>query len=699
MSADGRSPLGRLAARHGVEASYEDAWGRLREVSEETLVAVLQALGAPVSSAREAAGVLGGETATAAGSLSLPPVVVAWDGRLPPVPIGPADASRAVGLALALEDGGEAGELLSVEVRDGSATVVAAGALPFGVHELAVASTPGGLGRAGATRKEEPEEITVISAPSRPPAVGPRDWGLFAPAYGLFGEGLEPASFTTLERLGVLAGRRGAAYVATLPLLAEPSRADEPGGRPAPYGPLSRMWWNEGYLDPARDPELAELAGRLGVRAPAGGVDVGARAAALRPALAAALGRLGEHGGERLGRYEQFLADRPDVLAYAQFRAARELEGGDWSRWPVSWRHGLVDERALPPDAVAAHLYAQFACEEQVAAMAGALGENGSGLLFDLPVGCRPDGFDTWAFPGSFATGASIGAPPDGFFRAGQDWGFRPLHPEGERRSGYEVTRGALSHLLRHAAACRLDHAMGLSRLWWIPAGAEPGEGAYVRYRLEETLAVCCLEAWRHGAALVGEDLGTVEASLTEALAAHGVAGMHVAVFDLESEAAHPMEPLSPRPGSAAYVDTHDTATFAGWFTGADLELRRRLGLLGDDLGPLSARRRDARMTLVDRLVASDLLREAEADEPAAVHEALAGELAASAAGLVLVNLEDCFGELDPQNVPGTTGEHANFCRPLARSLQEIERDGRVESTLRRVDRTRRQADLGAAAR
>ncbi len=692
MSDDGPSPLRRLAARHGVEASYEDAWGSVREVSDETLVAVLGALGVPVLSSAEAAGVLGGEATASAGSLSPPPVVVAWDGQLPPVPIGPAAASRAVALALALEDGSEANDLLGIEVRDGSATAVAAGALPFGVHQLAVASPPGGLGRAGATESEAPEEITVISAPSRPPAVGPRDWGLFAPAYGLFGDGLEPASFTALERLGVLAGRRGAAYVATLPLLAEPSRTDDPAGRPAPYGPLSRMWWNEGYLDPARDPELAGLAGRPGVLSDRGGVDVGARAAGLRAALAAALGRLEERGGERLGRYERFLADRPDVLAYARFRAARELEGGDWSRWPVSWRHGLFDERALPAEAVAAHLYAQFACDEQVAAVAGSLGESGSGLLFDLPVGCRPDGFDTWAFPGSFATGASIGAPPDGFFRTGQDWGFRPLHPEGERRSGYEVTRGALAHLLRHAAACRLDHAMGLARLWWIPAGAEPGEGAYVRYRLEETLAVSCLEAWRNGAALVGEDLGTVEASLTDALAAHGVAGTHVAVFDLESEAAHPMEPLSPRPGSAAYVDTHDTATFAGWFTGADLALRRRLGLLGDDLGPLTGRRRDARMTLVDRLVTSDLLQEAEADEPAAVHEALVGELAGSPAGLVIVNLEDCWGELDPQNVPGRT-DHANFCRPLARSLEEIEADARVESTLRRVDRTRRHLD------
>ncbi len=319
--------------------------------------------------------------------------------------------------------------------------------------------------------------------------------------------------------------------------------------------------------------------------------------------------------------------------------------------------------------------------------------QSGAGIMLDLPVGCRADGFDPWAYPESFTDGVTIGAPPDMFFRSGQNWGSRPLDPEGERRSGYAVTDGALRHLLRHAAALRLDHAMGLARLWWIPDGMTAAEGAYVRYRSEELIALCCLEAWRHDASLVGEDLGTVERSFTDSLGDHGIAGMHVAVFDLEAVDADPMEPLSPRPGSVALVDTHDTATFAGWFTGHDIDERTRLGLAEAGSAGTERRRRDAsKRVLVDRLVASDLLAESDVHDARAVHEGLALELAESDAGVVILNLADCLGELEPQNIPGTTREHANFSRVLPESLDEIERDARVLETFRKMSETRPRA-------
>lgn len=699
--------LQRLADRHHVETSYTDAFGERRVVSDESLLAVLQALGEPISNPTDAQSILDGEASQgAAASPRLPAVVVAWDGELPAVEIAPGEARAGLRVALALEDGADAGELVGLEVRHSSTVIVAAEALPFGIHQLAV-STPAGPGTRSSRGGGEPDEITIISAPSRSRPPGPRAWGLFSPTYALWDEpGSDSGDLGSLGRFGTFAARVGASYVSTLPLLAGFSRVEEPDGLPSPYSPISRMWWHEGYLDPLRVPELADLftAERHARPSQAGGAagslcDPSRRSAELLPLLGQAARRLEVAGGNRLAKYQSYLAERPDVLSYGRFRAACERAGIDWRHWPASWRNGLLDERALDPETIAAHTYAQFVTDEQVGETARTIRSAGAEIMLDLPVGCRRDGFDPWAYPDSFANGASIGAPPDRFFSSGQNWGFPPLRPEGEREAGYEVTRGALRHLLRHAGALRLDHVPGVARLWWIPDGLSAAEGAYVSYPAEELMALCCLEAWRTKAALVGEDLGTVDPSLTTELNAHGIAGMHVAVFDLEGENAHPMEPLSPREGSVALVDTHDTATFAGWFSGRDIADRLALGLLAEKEATAERQQRKrAVRTLVDRLIASDLLERAACDDPAAVHEALALELAQSAAGLVMLNVEDCWGELDPQNIPGTTKEHANFCRPLEKSLSEIEQDGRLLTTSTRMRAVRPRAETAPRA-
>ncbi|EQD30377.1 Glycoside hydrolase, family 77, partial [mine drainage metagenome] len=176
----------------------------------------------------------------------------------------------------------------------------------------------------------------------------------------------------------------------------------------------------------------------------------------------------------------------------------------------------------------------------------------GVGLVLDLPVGCAASGYDPWAWPDSYVRDMSIGAPPDAFFTSGQCWGFPPPHPAAERASGYRTTRACLAHGLRHAAALRVDHVLGWSRLWWVPDGTPPDQGAYVRYPLDEILAVASLEAWNARSSLVGEDLGTVERRLRSTLTRHGVAGMDVAVFALEHQ---PTRRLRARRGGVALVD------------------------------------------------------------------------------------------------------------------------------------------------
>ncbi|HTX01502.1 MAG TPA: 4-alpha-glucanotransferase, partial [Acidimicrobiales bacterium] len=231
-----------------------------------------------------------------------------------------------------------------------------------------------------------------------------------------------------------------------------------------------------------------------------------------------------------------------------------------------------------------------------------------------------------------------------------------------------------------------VDHVLGWSRLWWIPAGMPASAGAYVHYHLEELLAVACLESWRHGSRLIGEDLGTVEPALQRALRRHDVAGMRVAVFDLD---ASPDTPLSPPKTTVAYVDTHDTATFAGFLGGSEIDLRASLGLLG----PAAARTARARRAGVRRAIEGRLLgkRPRRGEQPAlAVLAALLEELGRSEAELVLVNLEDLWAEVDPHNVPGTTTEHANFARRLRRSTEDLACDGELLAVLGRLDAARR---------
>jgi 4-alpha-glucanotransferase len=655
--------LAALAREWRIALGYTDAFGKRRRTSTSTLVAVLRALGEPVERPEDAGPALRIRQAAP------PPaeVVVAWDGRLPPW-----FTASAGGLTLELE---------------GGSLVPAAGhgPLPPGVH----------LARDGARRAQ------VIAAPRRAAPWPAGAWGCFAPTYALVDDRRLPrGDLTCLEQLGQLTARLGGRFVATLPLLARHRRL---GGAAAdsPYSPISRMWWDEDLLDLARLPELAgDPRLRPSPPAPA--------SPAWRELLNDGLRRLRAAADHRAAAFQRYLGQRPDLLSYGAYRAAEERTGGPPA--PAAPRArpaplGSPPAPAVPPvsgappvpaadDPVAMRwAYAQWATDAQLGEVAARVAGAGAGLLLDLPVGCDPAGYDPWAHPGAFAAGATIGAPPDRFFVTGQDWDLAPPHPRADREAGYPVLRSVLAHGLRHAAALRVDHVMGMQRLWWIPEGAAPADGAYLGYPAEELLALALLEASRAGAGLVGEDLGTVTPALRRMLAAHQVAGTDVAVFALEDR---PAEPPLPRPKSMSTVDTHDTATFAGWLAGDDVGIRRRLGLL-DEAGAAAALRR--RMADVAAFTArlrgaGSLAGEAT---PVQLLAALLEELGQSAAGVVIATLEDCWAERDPQNVPGTTTEHANFRRPLARSLGQMANDPDLRSVLGRLDRARRSAAAAAA--
>lgn len=676
-------PLEQLAAARGVAVGYTDAFGALHRSSPDTLVAVLAALGEQVERPGDASECLARRRAAAP---QPPPVLVAWDGHFDEATLGafwdtcvpPSTESgqrRQAGrreLQLELEDGSTADGLVAAPSPADQPVLI-----PYGVHRLHARS----------------KSALVISAPIRTRAAEPGSWGVFAPTYALIDERRTgTGDLTCLECLGTLAGGLGASYVSTLPLLADYSTTDDRDAVTSPYSPLSRMWWNEAYLDLSRIPGLDHSA-RADPAAVGGLEEVPAHANVARAGadVLASLARLARPtSGPRRETLDRFLTDRPDVTRYAAFRAAAQTRGIDRGAWPERWRTGdVIAGRDVPESLVQLHVLAQWLTDAQIAEVAASTGARGCRLMLDLPIGCHRDGYDTWAFPSSFAGeasdidaghGVSVGAPPDRFFGNGQDWGFRPLDPEGERCSGYPVVRGALSHLLRHAGALRIDHILGVQRLWWIPAGASPSDGAYVAYPAEELVALACLEAWRRDAVLIGEDLGTVDPCVRRLMADHGIAGMEVGVFDLESR---PGQKLDPPAGACALVDTHDTATFAAWLDGTDIGQRLELGLLDSET---AARARVVRSAatrpLVRRLTGG-------VGDAAAVHAAVLEELGGSDAGLVIATLEDLWAEHEPQNIPGTSAEHTNLARRMTVSLDAVENDEHLLEPLRRLDRAR----------
>jgi 4-alpha-glucanotransferase len=343
----------------------------------------------------------------------------------------------------------------------------------------------------------------------------------------------------------------------------------------------------------------------------------------------------------------------------------------------------------VDPTAVAYHRFAQWVAEEQVAEL-GRRSNGRAGLYLDVPVGVHLDGFDVWRRPVSFAPGVSVGAPPDDFFPGGQDWGVAPLHPGRVREDGYAYPIACMRHVFRHAGVARLDHAIGLHRQYWVPSGMPADRGVFVRFPAEEWYAAISLEAARTGTIVVGEDLGTVPLEIRAAMDRHRFLRCYV----LELETLPERTPPVPEPPecSLATLNTHDLPTFAAFWRGDDIDRRLADGFLDpDEVAAEEGRRVRMREDLVRVLVGAGTLDPAEAADERAVLSATLAWLAASEARLVVVNLEDLWGELRQQNEPGTL-DRPNFRRRAARSLEDLRTSRDVLEILRRVDAARRRS-------
>lgn len=642
-----------LAHAHGVDTSYDAGAGPV-QVGAQTLTAVLAALGVRAATPEQAAEALEQHRERTAGRL-LPPTVVAWRGRRTALDL-PAGAS----LRIELEQGGEPWEL-----KDEHAHWLPDD-LPLGRHTLHAAAD-GRTGRAA-----------LIVAPPRIPEPQQRGWGFLAQLYSVLTD--RSWGMGDLGDLAELAQWAGAGLGAGF-LQINPLHAGMPGAPsdPSPYRPSSRRFADPVHLrieavpEYTRHEEVRELARRARllreeVLEHDALIDRDSVWSLKRQALE--LLHAVPRGVGREAAYRAFVRREGEWLErHATWNALAEVHGSGWHAWPKGLRHPgnpqVAAAKAELKDRVEFHRWLAWLVDEQLRAAQRAATDAGMplGLIHDLAVGVHPDGADAWALQDVLATGISTGAPPDAFNAHGQDWGLPPWRPDALAEAGYAPWAELLRAAARHAGAIRIDHVMGLFRLWWVPAGARPTEGTYVRYDAEAMLAVLALEAHRAGAAVIGEDLGTVEPGVRERLADHGVLGTSVLWFERDWD--HGGAILPPerwRPGCLATLTTHDLPSTAARLTGEHVELRHRLGLLAR---PLAEEQAAAETELADwqrELVRIGLLAEGEAATP----EALYAFLLATPAKLVGVWLPDTVGDPRPQNLPGTWDQYPNWRLPAA---------------------------------
>jgi 4-alpha-glucanotransferase len=435
----------------------------------------------------------------------------------------------------------------------------------------------------------------------------------------------------------------------------------------SPYSPSTRLFLNPLYLRIEDVPGARESVGELR--------SLGRRAQALNQERLIdrnqvwqlktdALQRLWRRfpGSARLERFRAEIG--PLLRSFAIFNALVERHGREWQKWPSGLRHpdgSQIQQFAQEnEERVRFHEWVQWLLDEQLARAARELA-----LMLDLPVGVNAGGFDAWLWQDVLALDAAMGAPPDLYNTQGQNWGLPPFIPHRLRAVGYEPWRLTLRAMLRHARGLRIDHVMGLFRLYWIPQTCAAVEGAFVRYPAEELLAVLAIEAQRAGAMVVGEDLGTVEPGIRRRLRRHQVLSYRLMWFETTPPERYP-------PQALAAITTHDLFTIAGLWTGSDLASQERLQLNPNAQGTRLIQRRVGRLAGVT----------AESQVSEAIpklHEALAR----APSKLRTATLEDALGVEERPNLPGTVDQWPNWRIALPVPLEDLRKHPSVHRVAR----------------
>ena len=616
----------------GIEPHYIDAFGKRHEAPRRSLDAIRRAMG--------------GRDPGAAGRRGEAPVVIVSEGQR--AQVGPAELTLEEGTTVTID------RVLPADV-------------PAGYHRIA---------RRGAA------PVPLIVAPARcflPPRF--QAWGWAIQLYAArsrrsWGIG----DLADLRRIGTWARQNGAGLALVNPLAAAAPTVPQ---QASPYLPSTRRFRSPLYLriedvDGAREvPRLRELAERGRALNADRRID---RDAVFKVKMAALEHIWRAVRAREDGELEGFIRDQGEGLAeFATFSVLAERFGAGWQRWPERFKHPRSPAvRRLRRDAKTAerirfHQWLQFHVDRQLAEASAALP-----VMQDLPIGFDAGGADGWAFQDVLAHGISVGAPPDEFNPKGQNWGLPPFVPQKLRAAGYEPFIQTIRACLRHAGGLRIDHVMGLFRLFWIPAEMEPKDGAYVRSAADDLLAIVALESQRARAVIVGEDLGTVEEETRERLMSRQVLSYRLLWFEKTAPARYPRQAL-------AAVSTHDLPTIAGLWSGSDLDAQKRLGLSPNERGTRDIVARVREMTGATARTSIDTI-------IARVHEALG----AAPSRILTATLDDAMAVEERPNMPATTNEWPNWSIALPRPIEALEREElprRIARALRRPRKARTSRD------
>ena len=692
-----------LARMHGIQTSYFDVRSERILAPEETLRHLLRSLGVRADTPADVSNAL---RRTSLSRLQTPtePVFVAWNGRLPTVEVRTGARSRTPVLAIELEHDGNAQHWQTLNKRsqhefevDGHTFTVSGhqydGILPPGYHTL--------RWEAGSTQSES----LVVSAPSqcyRDPSA-PAEWGVFAPLYALredmdWGAG----TYRELERLSRWLHQNGGHLVGTLPIL---PCFYEQDAEPSPYLPITRLLWSEFFIDVAGVDFVNDCTEAISILSSSGFADERERLNRRDHVDYQAVLRLKRRVLEPLSRYawsqsdalsselDAFRRSNPLVEDYAVFRGTLEATQQRWQEWPERLRNGNLESSPVALEARRYHEFVQWLAHRELSTIFEA--SNTASLYLDLPVGVHPDGYDAWRFRESHITGASCGAPPDTVFTTGQSWMAPPLHPAGIRETGYRYLRLCLQHHMRHCDVLRIDHVMGMHRMFCVPEGARASEGTYIRYRPDEMYAILCLESHRNRTAVVGEDLGTVPRDVRRAMTRHGLNRMFVLYYEMPALLSRGA--LSVPENSLASISTHDMPPFASIWRGVDIREQAEIGIM--DRGQVPSAREE-RTTIKECLQGWLRTRAPErpSDDEHTMLRSVLSWLAASRARYVIANLEDFWLETRQPNIPGAAEKHPNWVQRIPMTLRQIEHDSRTSDMigiLRKERGRRRMAGKG----
>ena len=660
------TPLQQLAEQHRVGITFKGWDGTPQTVSDATLVAVLTALGVSCSNDDDVAASLRA-VELAPWLRTLPAAVVVRKGDPTAVPVNvPSGTKPAVHIVL--EDGSQrsltVGKPRKQDVDGKSVsrfTVDVPLDLPLGWHTLVASAGPT---ESSCALVVTPRKLSTADRLTR-------TWGLMAQLYSVrsrssWGVG----DLGDLARLSEISADKGAGFVLINPLHAAQPK---PPVEASPYLPSTRRFFNPIYLRVENIAEFSDLPGAAGntVRDLAAGfedanqnadvIDRDTSYAAKLQALELVFAVTREP--EREGAFQRFRMEAgPGLENFALWSALAEKLPEGAPEWGDP--EFLEAQRMQLTHRIEFHAWLQWLCDEQLEAVQRAAVGAGMniGIMHDLAVGVHPAGADAWTLRDVLASGISVGAPPDMFNQQGQDWAQPPWHPERLAESGYAAYRDMLRTILRHAGGIRIDHILGLFRLWWIPQNLMPGDGAYVYYDHEALIGILALEAERADAVVVGEDLGVFEPGVQEYLAERGVLGTSILWFEYDDDAPRPAEQY--RTACLTTVTTHDLPPSAGYLAGRHVELRERLGLLGRSVEEEKAADREAQEQVLS------LVRSTTGTEPTTVQEtveAMHSFIALTPSVLLGVALTDAVGEERTQNQPGTTAEqYPNWQVPLA---------------------------------